>query len=130
MPPSQSSFALPLMLSTVVATTQPAAPGTFQTRAYYTHMEAPNRISSSIEWPYMASPQEELNNILNTLLSSGLLLDAYFQEISDRYWEIHATMSEQMFYKRNMRMAVIEQITNAIDKRYKIYTAIHLMPKQ
>jgi len=77
----------------------------------------------------MADVLDCLNRTLGRLASSGLLLDADFYEIDDRYWEIYATMSEEKYYKRNARMAVIKEITNAIDRRYKIYTDIHLRSK-
>ena len=84
---------------------------------------------ASVLWSYMPNPEEELLNMLNTLVGSGLLIDADFRKIDDRYWEIYATMSEEAFYKRNVRKAVIKQITDVIDNRYKIYTDIHLQPE-
>lgn len=125
---SQNSLATTLVLGASAAVAALTVPTINQTVVRPTRLEVVVSASQTIEWPYMANPRDDLNNTLSELVSSGLLLDANFQEIEDRYWEIYAKMSEEKYYKRNMRLAVIEKITNAIDRRYKIYTDIHIRP--
>lgn len=128
MPASQNSQAMTLALGANAAFAALPVPAINQSRARPTRLEVTGPANPTVEWQYMANPWDDLNNTISELVSSGLLLDADFQEIDDRYWEIYAKMSEEKYYKRNMRLAVIKEITNAIDHRYKIYTDIHIQP--
>lgn len=128
MPASQNSLAMTLALGANAAFAALPVPAINQSRARPTRLEVTGPANPTVEWQYMANPWDDLNNTISELVSSGLLLDADFQEIDDRYWEIYAKMSEEKYYKRNMRLAVIKEITNAIDHRYKIYTDIHIQP--
>lgn len=84
--------------------------------------------SNAVCFNYVTSPREALHNTLNELIAAGLLLDADFEELQARRWEVFAIMPEEYYFDRGKRRLVIRRITDAIDRKFKIYTDIHLRP--
>lgn len=42
---------------------------------------------------------------------------------------VYINMPENLYFIRASRMLIIEGITNAVDKVYRVYTDIHLTPR-
>ena len=73
-----------------------------------------------------SNPHEALVVVAKTLAEDGLISNISHTAISDHYWEVNVATTEHVFFNRKLRLQIIKTITDAIDKRYGIYTCIFM----
>ncbi len=82
----------------------------------------------ALEWENVSRAREDLNNTLSKLIGAGLLYDANVEVLKPTYWKVYLLIPEANYFDRAKSRAVIKEITDAVDRKYKIYTDIHLHP--
>ncbi len=82
----------------------------------------------ALEWENVPRAREDLNNALSKLIGAGLLYDANVEELKPTYWRVHLLIPEASYFDRAKSRAVIKEITDAVDRKHKIFTDISLHP--
>lgn len=82
----------------------------------------------ALKWESVSRAREDLNNTLSKLIGAGLLYNADVEELKPTYWRVHLFIPEASYFDRAKSRAVIKEITDAVDRKHKVYTDISLHP--
>ena len=72
--------------------------------------------------------EHTLRYIILKLKQYGYVIDAHYYQFSGHSWVVMVKLNYCAYFDRQAVRFVIKEITDAVDRKYGVYTDVHIVP--